>query len=156
MVRRDMIMITDLMGYFLRLPFVVSTYFDLESNFFSKQWPPYGAHILQGLALHCVVYVHILSQYCPLPHVLHPDLNILQEGGPIEVYKTIKAVANPSWWSAVLREWGSPLSPQDLRISRIVSHMHTVSSRLILQTSRTLIFLSLAQFFIGQPTLDKV
>ena len=72
-----------------------------------------------------------------LGHVLHPDLNILQEGGAIEVYKTLKAVANPTWWSAVLREWGSPLSPQDLRISRIVSLIHNVSSKLILQTSRT-------------------
>ena len=34
---------------FIEPSFGVSTYFDLGASFFSTQWPPYGAHILQGL-----------------------------------------------------------------------------------------------------------
>ena len=29
--------------------FWVSTYFDLAARLFSKQWPPHGSHILQGV-----------------------------------------------------------------------------------------------------------
>ena len=34
---------------FIELGLGVSTYLDFGARLFSTQWPPYGAHILQGL-----------------------------------------------------------------------------------------------------------
>ena len=34
---------------FLETGLGMSTYFDFGARLFSTQWPPYGAHILQGL-----------------------------------------------------------------------------------------------------------
>ena len=35
--------------YFIEPDLGVSTYLDFGPRLFSTQWPPYGAHILQGL-----------------------------------------------------------------------------------------------------------
>ena len=36
----------------------VSTYLDFGARLFSTQWPPYGAHILQGLLTNCTRQKH--------------------------------------------------------------------------------------------------
>ena len=43
----------------------VSTYFDFGLRICSTQWPPYGAHILQGLLLNC--WWAVLAQAPPAP-----------------------------------------------------------------------------------------
>ena len=47
----------------------------------------------------------------------------MQEGGPIEVCRTLMAMRNPEWWSAVLRERNDPNHPQDYRISSILAQI---------------------------------